>query len=186
MNFIPTKLDGVVIIEPDVYGDGRGFFMESWNFQRYAENGLDARFVQDNVSYSKRGVLRGLHFQQPHAQGKLVSVFQGEVFDVAVDIRRNSPTFGQWEGVTLSAENKRQFYVPPGFAHGFCVLSDAALFSYKCTDYYCQQCDAGIAWDDADIGINWPLEAPRLSEKDQALPGLAEIDPDRLPVYEQQ
>lgn len=184
MKLIHTKLDGVLIIEPDVFGDARGFFMESWNAKRYAEVGLDANFVQDNLSYSARGVLRGLHYQLPHAQGKLVSVLKGEVFDVAVDIRRGSPTFGQWQGVTLNTDNKRQFYVPPGFAHGFCVLSEDALFSYKCTDYYCAECDAGVAWDDADIGIDWPLDNPQLSQKDAGLPKLADIDGALLPVYE--
>jgi dTDP-4-dehydrorhamnose 3,5-epimerase len=167
MNVIETKLQGVVIIEPKVFGDNRGFFMETWNKKKFENAGLPYNFVQDNLSFSTKGVLRGLHFQNPNPQGKLVYVLQGEVFDVAVDIRMGSPTFGQWEGVTLSSENKRQFFIPDGFAHGFCVMSDTALFAYKCTDIYNPQAERGIIWNDPDIGIEWPIRQPILSEKDK-------------------
>jgi dTDP-4-dehydrorhamnose 3,5-epimerase len=167
MNIIETKLQGVVIIEPKVFGDNRGFFMETWNKEKYEEAGLPYHFVQDNLSFSTKGVLRGLHFQNPNPQGKLVYVLQGEVFDVAVDIRAGSLTFGQWEGVILSNENKKQFYVPEGFAHGFCVLSETALFAYKCTDKYNPQAEIGIMWNDPDIGIQWPMTEPVLSAKDK-------------------
>ena len=182
MKVTETPLSGAKIIEPDVFGDHRGFFLESWNARRYAEHGLPERFVQSNLSRSKKNVLRGLHFQQPQAQGKLVYVLEGAVFDVAVDIRHGSPTFGQWHGVTLSADNFRQFYVPEGFAHGFCVLSDSALFAYHCTQAYAPQYDAGILWNDPDIGIQWPIEQPLLSEKDRQLPRLADISIDKLPA----
>jgi len=181
MNIISTKLSGVMIIEPKVFGDNRGFFLETWNQARYAECGLPANFVQDNLSYSQRGVLRGLHFQNPNAQGKLVYVLQGEVFDVAVDIRVSSPTFGQWVGVTLSAENKRQFYIPEGFAHGFCVTSETALFAYKCTDVYSPQFEHGVSWDDPELRIDWPIENPILSEKDQKYPRLKDVGVGVLP-----
>lgn len=183
MNVIETELPGVLIIEPKVFGDARGFFMETYNDARYAEAGLPERFVQDNLSFSARGVLRGLHFQNPQPQGKLVSVLQGEVFDVAVDIRVGSPTFGEWTGVTLSAENKRQFYVPPDFGHGFVVTSETALFSYKCTDYYAPSYEGSILWSDSDIGIEWPIEEPALSEKDRSALPLKEISEDILPRY---
>ncbi|MHB1126541.1 MAG: dTDP-4-dehydrorhamnose 3,5-epimerase [Bacillota bacterium] len=183
MKIIETQLPGVVIIEPQVFGDTRGFFMETWNQERYAESGLPYRFVQDNLSYSARGVLRGLHFQNPQPQGKLVYVLQGEVFDVAVDIRLGSTTFGQWAGVVLSSENKRQFYVPEGFAHGFCVTSEAALFAYKCTDFYNPKTEVGILWNDPDIGIKWPVKDPVLSTKDQANFTLEKAPRDRLPRF---
>ena len=179
-----TKIPGAIIIEPQVFGDARGFFMETWNRQRYRDAGIEADFVQDNLSYSQRGVLRGLHFQNPHPQGKLVQVLQGQVFDVAVDIRLGSPTFKQWVGVELSADNNTQFYVPPGCAHGFCVVSETALFAYKCTDLYHPEGDANIAWDDPDIGIDWPLSGPSLSEKDAVAPRLKDIDPARLFAFE--
>lgn len=180
MNIIETEIPGLVIIEPKVFGDARGFFLETYNRQRYREAGLNVEFVQDNLSFSRRGTLRGLHFQNPNAQGKLVSVLQGEVFDVAVDIRLDSPTFGRWVGVRLSAENKRQFYVPPGFAHGFCVTSETALFTYKCTDLYNPQADGGVIWNDPDIGIEWPITEPVLSEKDGRAPRLKDVPPQRL------
>jgi dTDP-4-dehydrorhamnose 3,5-epimerase len=167
MNVIETDLPGVLIIEPKVFGDDRGFFMETWNKERYAEAGIPTEFVQDNISFSKKGVLRGLHFQDPNPQGKLVSVLQGEVYDVAVDIRRGSPAFGKWVGVSLSSDNKRQLYVPEGFAHGFCVTSETALFSYKCTDWYNSKAEKTLLWNDPGLGIKWPLEKPRLSEKDK-------------------
>jgi len=178
-----TKLPGVLLIEPVVHGDTRGFFMELWHQKRYAATGLPAYFVQDNLSFSGWGTLRGLHFQHPQAQGKLVFVLQGEVFDVAVDIRTGSPSFGQWVGVTLSAENKRQLYIPEGFAHGFCVTSETALFAYKCTDFYNPRAEVGIAWNDPDINIAWPDVAPVLSEKDRNYTRLKELPPERLPQY---
>ncbi|MDZ4042083.1 MAG: dTDP-4-dehydrorhamnose 3,5-epimerase [Eubacteriales bacterium] len=183
MKVIETKLPGVLIIEPKVFSDARGFFMETWNQARYAEAGVPAKFVQDNLSFSARGVLRGLHFQHPNDQGKLVYVIQGEVFDVAVDIRVGSPTFGQWVGVTLSNDNKRQLYIPEGFAHGFCVTSDSALFAYKCTDFYNPQAEGGIIWNDPEIGIKWPTSKPLLSEKDSTYPPLKQIPPEHLPRY---
>ena len=179
----PGGIEGLVIIEPSVFGDERGFFMESYSRDRYAEAGLPREFVQDNVSLSARGILRGLHLQHPNGQGKLCQVLQGEVFDVAVDVRVGSPTFGRWEGVTLSSENKRQFYVPPGFAHGFCVLSERALFSYKCTDFYSAPSELGVAWNDPEIGTDWPLDAPQLSAKDAKNPCLKDISVEKLPHY---
>jgi len=183
MNVIETKLAGVFIIEPQVFGDSRGFFMETWNQTRYAESGLSVNFVQDNLSFSQRGVLRGLHFQNPYTQGKLVQVLQGEVFDVAVDIRLGSPTFGEWVGVTLSSNNKRQFYVPEGFAHGFCVTSETVLFAYKCTDVYSPQSEYGVSWNDPDLGIEWPVDSPILSEKDRKYPRLKDVGVGGLPRY---
>ncbi|HEC84839.1 MAG TPA: dTDP-4-dehydrorhamnose 3,5-epimerase [Thioploca sp.] len=167
MKVIETAIPGVLLIEPKVFGDSRGFFFESFQAARYAEAGIKGPFVQDNHSRSAKGVLRGLHFQKQYPQGKLVYVTSGTVFDVAVDIRKDSPTFGQWVGVTLSADEHQQFYVPPGLAHGFCVLSDTAEFQYKCTDYYHPEDEGCIRWDDPDIGIQWPLtEEPKLSAKD--------------------
>ena len=171
------------MVEPAVFGDDRGFFFETWNADRYGQQGLPTKFVQSNVSSSSRGVLRGLHYQWPNPQGKLVSVLEGEVYDVAVDIRHGSPTFGQWAAVVLSAENKRQFWIPEGFAHGFAVLSDRAIFSYLCTAQYDKAADAGVRWNDPAIGIDWPVSAPLLSAKDEAAPLLADIAPERLPVY---
>jgi dTDP-4-dehydrorhamnose 3,5-epimerase len=167
MNIQTCELPGLLILEPKVFGDARGFFMETWNLRRYREAGIPLDFVQDNVSFSRRGTLRGLHFQNPAAQGKLMHVLQGDVFDVAVDLRRSSPTFGKWHGLLLSAENKRQFYVPPGFAHGFAVLSETALFQYKCTDYYNPATETTLQWNDPEVGIQWPVETPLLSEKDK-------------------
>ena len=184
MNILETPLPGVLVIEPKVFGDDRGFFLETWQSERYAAAGLPA-FVQDNLSSSTRGVLRGLHFQEPESQGKLVFVLQGEVFDVAVDIRRGSPTFGKWHAVTLSSDNKRQFYVPPGFAHGFAVTSDSALFAYKCTQLYRPQYEHTIRWNDPDLSIKWPIKRPMLSSKDADAPALADIPPEELPSIEQ-
>jgi dTDP-4-dehydrorhamnose 3,5-epimerase len=181
---IETELPGVLVIEPDVFGDHRGFFLETWSKSRYAEAGIDKSFVQDNVSRSSRGILRGLHFQNPQGQGKLVQVLSGEVFDAAVDIRAGSPTFGRWVGEKLSADNHRQMYIPAGFAHGFCVLSDSAIFSYKCTDYYNFSVEMGIIWNDPDIGIDWPINEPILSKKDSTLPRLKDIPAEKLPQYE--
>ncbi len=183
MKVVETPLSGVVVIEPQVFGDERGFFMETYSRDRYKQHGITQRFVQDNVSFSRRGVLRGLHFQRPRAQGKLVYVLSGEVFDVAVDIRVGSPTFGKWHGVTLSAENKWQFYLPPDFAHGFIVTSDTALFTYKCTDYYAPEDESAIRFDDPEIGIDWPLQNPVLSDKDRRAPALKDIARGSLPAY---
>jgi dTDP-4-dehydrorhamnose 3,5-epimerase len=184
MNIIQTALTGVIIIEPRVFGDERGFFMETWQQRRYAEVGLPERFVQDNISLSRHSILRGLHYQHPQGQGKLVYVLQGEVYDVAVDIRTGSPSFGRWEGATLSAENKRQLYIPPGFAHGFCVTSDMALFAYKCSEFYNPAAEGCVRWNDPAIGIKWPLGEPTLSGKDGTAPLLAEIPQEKLPLYE--
>ena len=177
--FTETKIKGVYIIEPKVFGDNRGYFMETYNKEHFAEAGLTMNFVQDNESSSSKGVLRGLHFQTKHTQGKLVRVTKGEVFDVAVDLRKGSPTYGQWEGVVLSAENKKQFYIPEGFAHGFLVLSDHAIFNYKCTDFYCPEGKGGVLWNDPDIGIEWPLDGIDniiLSEKDKVHPTLKDLN----------
>jgi len=168
--FIETKIKDLYIIEPTIFGDNRGYFMETYNYDEFKEAGLDMVFVQDNQSKSKKGVLRGLHFQREYSQGKLVRVLSGEVFDVAVDLRANSETYGKWFGVMLSGENKKQFYVPEGFAHGFLVTSDVAEFVYKCTNLYHPEFEGSIAWDDSDIGIEWPLigiEEVLLSEKDK-------------------
>jgi dTDP-4-dehydrorhamnose 3,5-epimerase len=181
MNTRPTKLPGVVVIEPEVFGDERGFFMETWNQPRYVAEGLPAGFVQDNLSQSRRGVLRGLHYQLPFPQGKLLSVIEGEIFDVAVDIRRSSPDFGRWVGVVLSSANRWQLYVPPGFAHGFCVLSDTALVAYKCTEVYRPKADRGVRWDDPQIAIDWPVANPAISGKDRGAPLLSAIAPEDLP-----
>jgi dTDP-4-dehydrorhamnose 3,5-epimerase len=183
MKVIETLLPGAVVIEPQVFGDARGFFYESYNKAKYHQAGITAEFVQSNVSRSAKGVLRGLHYQWPNPQGKLVSVLEGEVFDVAVDIRRGSPTFGQWAGVMLTADNHRHFWIPEGFAHGFCVLSDAATFSYQCTALYDHVADASVRWDDPDIGIDWPVSQPLLSEKDQKAPRLKDVLADRLPEF---
>lgn len=182
MKVIETSLSGCLVIEPKVFGDTRGFFMESWNRERYAGHGIGPEFVQSNLSRSERGVLRGLHYQWPNPQGKLVSVLEGEVYDVAVDIRPGSPTFGRWAGEVLSAENKRQFWIPEGFAHGFVVTSEAALFTYLCTAPYDASADAGIAWNDPDIGIDWPITDPGLSAKDAKAPRLKDVPGDRLPT----
>jgi dTDP-4-dehydrorhamnose 3,5-epimerase len=184
MRVTPTALPGVLLIEPKVFGDARGFFLESYQAQRYAEVGIAGPFVQDNHSRSQQSVLRGLHYQRQHSQGKLVWVTRGTVFDVAVDIRRGSPTFGRWVGVTLSEDNHCQLYIPPGFAHGFCVLSNTADFLYKCTDFYIPADEGGVLWCDPDIGITWPVAAPLLSEKDQCYSRLAEVPLEHLPVYE--
>ena len=183
MKVTQTKLPGVLIFEPDVFGDTRGWFAETFSNNRYEEAGLKLPFVQDNVSFSEKNVLRGLHFQYPHSQGKLVQALSGEVFDVALDIRVGSPTFGQWFGETLSAKNHKQLYLPPGFAHGFCVLSDTTLFSYKCTDYYSPAIEGGIIWNDPDIGITWPVDIPKVSKKDTNCPRLKDIPKDKLPQY---
>jgi len=176
--FKKTKIDGVYIIEPKIFCDDRGYFMEIYNKEQFSEAGIDIDFVQDNESKSSKGVLRGLHFQSKHSQGKLVRVNRGEVFDVAVDLRLGSPTYGHWEGVILSGENKKQFYIPKGFAHGFLVLSNEAVFNYKCTDFYAPEYEAGVMWNDPNINIKWPLERVGniiLSKKDKVLPNLKDL-----------
>jgi len=186
MKVIETEIPGVLILEPKVFGDARGWFMESWQLDRYADLGIPRCMVQDNQAYSGHGILRGLHCQWPHPQGKLVQVLQGEVFDVAVDIRRGSPWFGRWVGVTLSGENRLQFWVPPGFAHGYLVTGQDALFTYKCTDIYHPETEFGLRWDDPDIGISWPLDGePMLSDKDLRAAWLRDIPADRLPHYQE-
>ena len=177
-NFIKTPIKDVYVIEPTVFGDNRGYFMETYQYEAFKEAGLDMVFVQDNQSSSKRGVLRGLHFQINYPQDKLVRVVSGEVFDVAVDLREGSPTFGKWHGVILSAENKKQFFIPKNFAHGFLVLSDSAEFAYKCTDFYHPNDEGGLAWNDSEIGVKWPLQEGielTISEKDQKWGGLKEF-----------
>ena len=177
MKVIETRLSGVLLLEPEVFGDARGFFLESWNRQSFAELGLNLDFVQDNHSRSAKGVLRGLHYQLRQAQGKLVRAVSGAVFDVAVDLRRTSPHFGRWVGYELSADNHRMMWVPPGFGNGFLVLSETADFLYKATDYYAPEWDRGVRWDDPDIGIRWPLDGmPSLSAKDAAQPLLKDAE----------
>jgi dTDP-4-dehydrorhamnose 3,5-epimerase len=185
MKILPSSLAGILIIEPSVFKDERGFFMETYQQRRYTEAGIESIFVQDNLSRSVRGTLRGLHYQVKQAQAKLIQVVEGSIFDVAVDIRRGSPYFGQWEGVDLSDENRRQLFLPDGFAHGFCVLSESAYVLYKCTDFYAAEDEGGILWADPDLAIKWPISEPLLSEKDSQLPCLADIPPERLPVYEE-
>ena len=183
MKVVETDLPGCLLLEPQVFGDDRGFFYESFNHDKLAAHGFAPRFVQGNVSRSARGVLRGLHYQWPKPQGKLVSVLEGEVWDVAVDIRRGSPTFGQWAAAVLSGENKRHFWIPEGFAHGFVVLSETALFTYLCTETYDREADAGIRWNDARLAIDWPVAEPILSAKDANAPFLDDIAPGRLPTF---
>ncbi len=179
MQVLPTEIPGLLIIEPDVFSDQRGYFFESYNQKKYQENGIGATFVQDNISSSVRGVIRGLHYQlAPYAQAKLIQVLKGAVIDVAVDLREGSPTFGQHMAVEISEENKRQFYVPEGFAHGFAVISDEVLFSYKCDNYYNKEAERGISYNDPELKINWQISADDIiiSPKDQALPSLKEAE----------
>lgn len=183
MDVKPTPLEGILLIKPDVYGDRRGYFGETYNIKRYRQFGIQTDFVQDNQSLSVRNTLQGLHFQHPMDQAKLVHVIKGEVFDVAVDIRRGSPTFSHWYGTILREENHLQLLIPDGFAHGFCVLSEEAIFSYKCSEYYSPEDEIGIAWDDSDIGIEWPVKSPILSERDRFLEHLKEIPVEKLPIY---
>jgi len=183
VKIIKTELPDCIVIEPAVHGDARGFFYESFHAGKFADAGLDLKFVQTNVSRSAHGVLRGLHYQWPNPQGKLVSVLEGEVYDVAVDIRVGSPTFGRWAAAILSAENKRHFWIPEGYAHGFAVLSENASFIYQCTALYEAASDAGVRWNDAAIAIDWPLARPLLSEKDQRAPFLADVAREKLPAY---
>jgi dTDP-4-dehydrorhamnose 3,5-epimerase len=184
MKVLSTALKGVLLIEPSVFEDKRGFFMESYQQKKYMDSGIESNFIQDNLSFSVRGTLRGLHYQLPHAQAKLVQVIKGEVFDVTVDIRSGSPTFAKWTGVHLSGENRRQLYIPEGFAHGFCVLSETAIFTYKCSDFYSHDSERGILWSDPDIGVDWPVENPVLSEKDRNYDYLKDVPPEFLPIYE--
>lgn len=182
MRVLPTELPGVLIIEPDVHHDGRGFFVETYHADRYRQHGIAGPFVQDNHSQSVAGTVRGLHLQLRRPQGKLIRVIEGEVFDVAVDVRRGSPAFGRWVGVTLSADSFRQCYIPPGFAHGFCVISPIAQLEYKCTDVYDPADEIGIAWNDPALGIQWPVMTPILSTRDRRHPTLAQVG-NQLPVY---
>jgi len=185
-NLIVTELPGVLILEPRVFGDERGFFMETYQRNHYARHGIPRNLVQDNLSYSRRGVLRGLHLQWPHPQEKLVQVLSGEVFDVSVDVSRGSPTFGRWVGVRLSGDNKRQLWIPAGFAHGLCVTGADALFTYKCSDFYHPEAELSVRWDDPDIGIDWPLDGkPELSAKDSEADLLRDIPGHRLPTYKE-
>jgi dTDP-4-dehydrorhamnose 3,5-epimerase len=183
VRFVQTDLPGVLVIEPDVYQDPRGFFLETYHAAKYRDGGIAAPFVQDNHSRSTRGTLRGLHLQPGRPQGKLIRVVEGEIYDVAVDVRRWSPTFGRWVAVTLSAENFKQCYVPPGFAHGFCVLSKDAQVEYKCTDLYEPASEIGVAWNDPTLSIPWPIAQPLLSDRDRGNPTLAELM-ERLPPTE--
>ena len=182
MKIVETPLPGVLVIEPRIFRDDRGFFLESFNAERFAQHGLPTSFRQDNHSHSVKRVLRGLHYQLKRPQGKLVSVIRGRVFDVAVDIRRGSPTFGRWYGTVLTEDEPRYLWIPPGFAHGFCTLSDTADFVYKCTDVYVGEDDRGVLWSDPSIGIEWPVSNPLLSEKDQRMPPLSDARTD-LPEY---
>lgn len=186
MRFIETSIPGVVVVEPRVFEDSRGFFMETYHRQKFAEAGITCEFVQDNHSRSRRGTLRGLHYQLQQPQAKLCRVIQGEVLDVVLDIRRGSPTFGHWTAVVLSADNKREIFVPRGFAHGFVVLSETAEFLYKCDDFYLPGDEKGILWNDPELGIEWGIEDPILSEKDRVNPRLSEMPPDNLPLYSTQ
>jgi dTDP-4-dehydrorhamnose 3,5-epimerase len=183
MNVVETGLPSAVLLEPEVFRDERGYLMETWSARRYAGLGLDVAFAQENVSFSRRGVLRGLHFQHPNAQGKLVQVLAGEVFDVAVDVRIGSPSFGKWAGVSLSGENQRQFYVPPGFAHGFLVTGESALVCYKCTALWEPEDEKCLLWSDPDLAIGWPAAAADLSAKDRAARRLRDFEAGELPVF---
>lgn len=183
MKVLPTSLEGVLLLEPRVFEDGRGFFLETYHARRYEDAGISVPFVQDNLSHSRKGTLRGLHYQIPHGQAKLVQVLSGEVLDVVVDIRRGSPSFGHVATSLLSETNRRQIFIPEGFAHGFCVLSPSALFSYKCSAFYAPDCEAGILWSDPDLGISWPAGEVVLSPKDAAYPRLRDVPGGRLPVF---
>ena len=184
MKITSMNLPEVLLIEPKRFGDARGYFLETWHEERYQAAGIKLEFVQDNLSRSAHGILRGLHLQHPNDQGKLVYVLEGEVFDVAVDVRVGSPNFGKWTGALLSADDHRQLWIPPGFAHGFCVTSQSALFAYKCTALYSAADELGLVWNDPGIAIPWPVVEPQLSAKDKVLPRLADIDPARLPRYQ--
>lgn len=184
MQVTPTELPEVLLIEPKAFGDSRGFFFESYQAERYQQMGINLPFVQDNISRSSKNVLRGLHFQLQHTQGKLVGVTRGAVYDVAVDVRYGSPTFGKAVGFVLDDENHHQLYIPPGFAHGFCVLTDVVDFYYKCTDLYHPASEMGIIWNDPDLNISWPITEPILSNKDQQYSRLRDLTPEQLLKYE--
>ena len=183
MRIAPTSIPGVIVVEPNVFEDQRGFFMETYNQRRYIEAGIKPIFVQDNFSLSVRGTLRGLHYQLQHPQAKLVQVIRGSIYDVVVDIRRGSPSFGHWTGTHLSDENRHQLFLPEGFAHGFCVLSETAYVLYKCTDFYTPDDDWGILWSDPAFAIDWPVSEPLLSERDSRFPCLADVPVERLPLF---
>jgi dTDP-4-dehydrorhamnose 3,5-epimerase len=183
IKYTKTDLSGVLLIEPRVFKDSRGFFMETFHQKKYAEAGIDHAFIQDNYSHSTRGTLRGLHYQLEHPQAKLVYVIKGEIYDVAVDIRRGSPGFGKWTGQYLSCKNRRQIFVPEGFAHGFCVISETADVLYKTTDLYKPDDEYGVLWSDPTIGIDWPVEIPIVSDKDKQFPGLQDVPEQHLPIY---
>jgi dTDP-4-dehydrorhamnose 3,5-epimerase len=183
MKIISTSIEGLLIIEPNIFMDKRGFFMETYNQNRYIEAGINTTFVQDNLSYSLKNTLRGLHFQIKHSQAKLIQVISGEIFDVAVDLRSGSATFGKWTGIHLSDKNRQQMFIPEGFAHGFCVLSDFALFCYKCSDFYVPDDEGGIIWSDPDIGIEWPVGNPIISEKDKQYHKLSGLAAEQLPSF---
>jgi dTDP-4-dehydrorhamnose 3,5-epimerase len=183
IKYTKTDLPGVLLIEPRVFKDSRGFFMETFHQKKYAEAGIDHAFIQDNYSHSTRGTLRGLHYQLEHPQAKLVYVIKGEIYDVAVDIRRGSPGFGKWTGQYLSCKNRRQIFVPEGFAHGFCVISETADVLYKTTDLYKPDDEYGVLWSDPTIGIDWPVEVPIVSDKDKQFPGLQDVPEQHLPIY---
>ena len=183
MKVTQTELEGVLLVEPRLFEDARGHFLETFQAERYAASGVAGPFVQDNLVWSERGVLRGLHLQHPHGQGKLVQALRGEIFDVVVDVRQGSPKFGRWVGATLSAKNHLQMFAPAAFAHGYVVVSDGALVSYKATEIYAPDAELGIAWNDPGLGIDWPVDAPRLNDRDAAAPALSEIPASRLPPY---
>jgi dTDP-4-dehydrorhamnose 3,5-epimerase len=183
MNILTTSLEGLLLVEPKIFKDRRGFFMETYSRRKYEAAGITETFVQDNLSYSLKSTLRGLHFQIRQSQAKLVQVISGEIFDVAVDLRSGSATFGKWTGARLSDKNGRQMYIPKGFAHGFCVLSEFAIFHYKCSDFYAPDDEGGIIWSDPDIGIKWPVENPIISDKDKQYPNLASLSSGQLPSF---
>jgi dTDP-4-dehydrorhamnose 3,5-epimerase len=185
MNVLDISITGLIIIEPSIFRDKRGYFVETYHQKKYSEEmSIHKKFVQDNLSHSVQGTLRGLHYQLPHSQAKLINVVRGSIYDVVVDIRRESPTFGQWLGIQLSEEDMRQLYVPEGIAHGFCVLSEIADVIYRCSDFYYPENEGGVFWNDPDLGIEWPVENPILSEKDRQLPHLKDIPLAQLPIYE--
>lgn len=183
MNIIETKLPGILILEPKLFSDERGYFLETWHSTRFENAGIPGPFVQDNISFSKKGVLRGLHYQYPRSQGKLIQVLWGEVLDVAVDIRAGSPTYGRWISEVLSEANHKQMYIPPGFAHGYCVTSETAVFLYKCTEFYNSATEHGIIWNDPELNIDWPVKKPILSAKDKNYARLKDISPEALPHF---
>lgn len=183
MNIIETKLPGVLILEPKVFSDERGYFLETWHSTHYEDIGIHGPFVQDNISFSKKNVLRGLHYQFPQSQGKLIQVLSGQVVDVAVDIRIDSPTYGQWISEVLSDTNHKQMFIPPGFAHGYCVISETAVFAYKCTEFYNPATEHGIIWNDSELNIDWPVKEPVLSAKDKNYARLKDIAPEKLPHF---